>query len=77
MRHKTVALSQPFEVTQPITFFAFEWNNPRLGKTIAEVRLKATSGFRGAPPGFTDDYGPVLTKNGVLLKAITVVRKRK
>jgi hypothetical protein len=62
---------------EPITFFAFEWTNPRLGKIIREVRLKATTAFRGAPAGFTDDYGPMLTKNAVLLKAITAVRKRK
>jgi hypothetical protein len=62
--------------TSPLTLFAFEWTNPRLGKIIREIRLKGTSGFRGAPSGFTDDYGPTLTKNGVILKALTVVKKR-
>ncbi len=60
----------------PITLFAFEWSNPRLGKIIREIRLKGTKEFRGAPPGFTDEYGPPLTKNGVILKAITAVEKR-
>jgi hypothetical protein len=60
----------------PLTLFAFEWTNPRLGKIIREVRLKGTTGFRGAPAGFTDDYGPTLTKNGVILKALTAVKKR-
>ena len=60
----------------PITFFAFEWKNPRMGKVIAEVRLKGTTGFRGGDPGFTNDYGPVIPKNAVILKAISVVRKR-
>ncbi len=62
--------------TSPITFFAYEWNNPRLGKVIKEVRLKATTGFRGASGSFIDDYGPVIQKNGVLLKAISVVKRR-
>jgi hypothetical protein len=59
-----------------ITLFAFEWTNPRLGKVIKEVRLKGTSGFRGADPGFTNDYGPVISNNAVILKAISVVKKR-
>ena len=59
-----------------VTFFAFEWTNPRLGKVIREVRLKGTQGFRGADPGFTNDYGPVIPNNGVILGAISVVKKR-
>jgi hypothetical protein len=60
----------------PITFFAFEWKNPRMGKKIVEVRLKGTKGFRGGDPGFTNDYGPPMPPNAVMLKAISVVRKR-
>ena len=59
-----------------ITLFAFEWTNPRPGKTITEVRLKGTAGFRGPDPGFTNDYGPVIPTNGVILKAVSVVKKR-
>jgi len=44
----------------------FEWQNPRLGKVIREVRLKATCGFfdtsgRGIPP------------NGVILLGLEIV----
>ena len=59
-----------------ITFFAYEWTNPRPGKIIKEVRLKGTTGFRGASRGFIDDYGPVIPNNAVILKAISVVKKR-
>ena len=59
-----------------VTFFAYEWTNPRLGKVIREVRLKGTQGFRGADPGFTNDYGPVIPDNGVILGAVSVVKKR-
>jgi hypothetical protein len=62
--------------SSPITFFAFEWKNPRLGKTIVEVRLKGTTGFRGGDPDFTNDYGPLIPKNAVILKAISLVDKR-
>lgn len=60
----------------PITFFAFEWINPRLGKVIKEVRLKGTTGFRGGDPDFTNDYGPVISNNAIILKAISLVKKR-
>jgi hypothetical protein len=60
----------------PITFFAFEWVNPRLGKAIKEIRLKGTTGFRGGDPGWENNFGPVIPNNGVILKAISVVKKR-
>ena len=59
-----------------ITFFAFEWKNPRLGKRIEEVRLKGTAGFRGGDSDFTNNFGPVIPGNAVMLKAISVVKKR-
>jgi hypothetical protein len=59
-----------------ITFFVFEWKNPRLGKVIKEIRLRGTTGFRGGSPDFTNDYGPVIPNNAVILKAITVVKNR-
>ena len=61
---------------KPVTFFAFEWKNPRLGKKIVEVRLKGTTAFRGGDPDFTNNFGPVIPSNAVMLKAISVVKKR-
>ena len=59
-----------------VTFFAFEWKNPRLGKVITEIRLKGTTGFHTAPADFVNEYGPVIPKNAVILKAVSVVKKR-
>ncbi|MEO6912288.1 MAG: glycoside hydrolase family 20 zincin-like fold domain-containing protein [Edaphobacter sp.] len=59
-----------------ITFFAFEWTNQRLGKVIEEVRLKGTKGFRGGSADFNNEYGPVIGSNAVILRAISMVRKR-
>lgn len=59
-----------------VTFFAYEWKNPRLGKVIREVRLKGTTGFRGAVPGFEDRFGGVIPGNAVMLKAISYTRAR-
>jgi hypothetical protein len=59
-----------------ISFFAYEWINPRRGKVVREIRLKGTSGFRGGSPGFNNDWGPVIAGNAVILAALSVVRKR-
>ncbi len=53
----------------PVTFFAFEWANPRLGKVVKEVRLRGTSGF-------TDTEGKVIPENAVILRALSIVKKR-
>ncbi|RPI27952.1 MAG: hypothetical protein EHM61_06740 [Acidobacteria bacterium] len=57
------------EEGNPITFFAFEWPNPRPGKVIKEIRLKAARQFRN-----TRDE--VIPENGVLLAAISIVKRR-
>lgn len=59
-----------------ITFFAYEWINPRLGKTIREVALKGSKGFRGGSDDFTNDAGPVIAGNAVILAAISAVNQR-
>ncbi len=59
-----------------ITFFAFEWINPRLGKVIEEIRLKGTRGFRGGSNDFDNSYGPIIESNAVILKAVSGVKKR-
>lgn len=60
----------------PITFFALEWTSPRLGKVIREVRLKGSTRFRGAVPGFDNGFGKVIPPNAVILKALSAVRGR-
>lgn len=60
----------------PITFFAYEWINPRLGKVIRELRLNGTSEFRGASDEFNNDWGPVIDNNAVILRAVSAVQKR-
>jgi len=57
-------------------FFVYEWTNPRLGKVITEVRLRGTTGFRGAVSGFENAWGPVIPSNAVILKALSAVVKR-
>jgi len=54
---------------RPFDLFALEWPNPRLGKTIKEVRFKAASGFRNTK-------GEITPQNPLLLNALSLVRKR-
>ncbi|HWQ54686.1 MAG TPA: beta-N-acetylhexosaminidase [Bryobacteraceae bacterium] len=51
------------------TFYAYEWINPRWGKTVKEIRLKGTSGFVSARGGKIRD-------NGIILGAVSIVKKR-
>ncbi len=53
----------------PITFFAYEWVNPRLGKAVKEVRLHGSTGF-------TDTKGKIIPHNAIILRALSVVKKR-
>ena len=59
-----------------VTFFAYEWINPRLGKVVQDIRLKGTTGFRGGSDDFDNEMGPVIASNAVILAALSVVRKR-
>ena len=52
-----------------LTFFAYEWVNPRRGIRVKEVRLKASEGFRNVD-------GQTAAENPLLLAAVSVVKKR-
>ncbi|NOZ56739.1 MAG: family 20 glycosylhydrolase [Calditrichaeota bacterium] len=54
---------------QPITFFAFEWPNPRPGKVVAHVNVCAARGF-------TDYRGKRTAANAILLAALSATLPR-
>ncbi len=54
---------------EPITFFAFEWVNPRFGKIVKEIRLEGISGF-------TNPEMKIVGDNSIILAGVSVVRKR-
>ncbi len=70
------ALAVGGRVRDRVTFFAFEWINPRLGKVIREVRLKGTTGFQGGSNDYNNDVGPAIASNAVMLTALSMVKKR-
>jgi hypothetical protein len=63
-------------VKDSVTFFAYEWVNPRLGKVIQEIRLKGTTGFRGGSDDFDNSQGSVIASNAVILAALSMVKMR-
>jgi hypothetical protein len=58
--------------TDPVTFFAYEWVNPRFGKKIKEINLKGTKNFTIG----RNNHEKILTNNAIILKAISIVEKR-
>jgi len=59
-----------------VTFFAYEWINPRLGKVIHEIRLKGTTGFQGGSDDFDNSQGSAIASNAVILAALSMVKMR-
>ena len=60
----------------PLTFYAFEWVNPRFGKKIREISLNGTVNFQA----LQQDYGKVVTEplgsNAIILAGISKVIRR-
>jgi len=62
-----------------ITFFAYEWTNPRFGKKIKEVHLINSKGFKAPTSPFTYMPSSVessISNNAIILLAISFVKKR-
>lgn len=70
-----VAIGQPEKAS--FTAFAYEWINPRIGKTVREVRVKGTNGFHGGSLDYNNDLGPVIDSNAVILIALSLVKERR
>lgn len=62
--------------SSPITFYAFEWVNPRFGKKIKEVNLCGTIDYQATKTNFfMPEYAP-LKSNAIILTALSKVKKR-
>lgn len=61
---------------KPITFYAFEWINPRFGKKIQEVRLNGTVNYMATQTNYgKPEYAP-LKSNAIMLAGLSKVVKR-
>jgi len=69
-------LCSPGDADNPVTFFAYEWVNPRFGKKIKEVNLYGSVNYQAQQR----DYGTVVSApmqaNAILLAGISKVKKR-
>jgi hypothetical protein len=59
-----------------ITFFAFEWINPRFGKKIKEVNLNGTINYQATQTDYGKPEFKPMKSNAILLAGISKVRKR-
>jgi len=63
-------------INNPITFFAYEWVNPRFGKKIREISMHGTINYQA----LQQDYGKPVTEpmksNGIILAGISKVKRR-
>ncbi len=63
------------EAGQPVTFFAFEWVNPRFGKKITEVNLYGSVNYSSTVKSGNPETSP-MPGNAILLAGISKVKKR-
>lgn len=61
--------------TNPITFFAYEWTNPRFGKVIRTVNLHGTVDYQSTQAASNPKTGP-MPSNAIILAGISKVKKR-
>ena len=60
----------------PITFFAYEWVNPRFGKVIKEVNLHGTIDYQAQATNYGVPEFKPMPSNAILLTGISKVKKR-
>jgi hypothetical protein len=60
----------------PITFYSFEWVNPRFGKKISKININGTENYQGTQTNYgKPEYKPIRS-NAILLAGISKVKKR-
>ncbi len=61
----------------PITFYAFEWVNPRFGKKIKEIRLAGSINYQSLQPVYSHVVTKPMPSNAILLLGVSKVIPRK
>jgi len=60
----------------PVTFYAFEWINPRFGKKIKEVNLCGTVNYQATQTNYgVPEFAP-MKSNAIILAGLSKVKKR-
>jgi hypothetical protein len=63
------------EADHPVTFYAYEWVNPRFGKKIKEVNVYGSVNYQSTQRAGNPETRP-MPGNAILLAGISKVRKR-
>jgi hypothetical protein len=74
--YESDAISCSADLQNPVTFFAFEWVNPRFGKIIKEVNLHGSAGYQSQGTDYGEVVSAPMKTNAILLAAISKVKKR-
>ncbi len=61
---------------KPVTFFAWEWVNPRFGKVIKEINLCGSVNYQAQQQDYLKVVSAPMTSNAILLAGISKVVKR-
>ena len=61
---------------RPITFYAFEWVNPRFGKKIKEVNVVGSKNYQSLQPVYSHVVTKPLPSNALMLLGLSKVVKR-
>jgi hypothetical protein len=60
----------------PVTFYAFEWINPRFGKVIKEVNLHGSINYQATQTDYGKPVFELMKSNAIILAALSKVKKR-
>jgi hypothetical protein len=64
-------------IRNPITFYAYEWVNPRFGKKILEINMHGTINYQALQTDYSKPVTKPMKSNAILLAGISKVKKRK
>ena len=65
------------ETDKPVTFFAYEWVNPRFGKKIKEVNVYGSINYQAQQTDYLTVVSSPMPSNAIFLAGISKVLKRK
>jgi hypothetical protein len=74
--HEADAVHCSSEAGNSITFYAFEWVNPRFGKKIVEVNMVGSTNYESLQPVYSHVVTKPLPSNGIMLIGLSKVIPR-
>ena len=63
-------------IRNPVTFYAYEWVNPRFGKKIREINMHGTINYQALQTDYSKPVTKAMKSNAILLAGLSKVKKR-